>query len=55
MTKLLKWPRPIKGLDMNIKYTNKLTPWHPPVVTPILCFKQVLCKSLSERSSQEDQ
>ena len=32
------------------RYTSKLTQWHPPVTTPIFCYKQALCQSFFRKA-----
>ena len=32
------------------RFINKLTQWHSPVTTLILCYKQVLCQSLFRKA-----
>ena len=40
----------MKGPAKSTRYTSKLTQWHPPVTTPILCYKQVLCQNLFRKT-----
>ena len=40
----------MRELAKSTRSTSKLTQWHPPVTTPILCYKQVLCHSLFRKA-----
>ena len=48
MTIWLRWQRPMKGPAKNTRYTSKLTLWQPPVTTPILKCKLMLCQSFQK-------
>ena len=41
---------PMREPTKGTRYTSKLTQWYPPVTTPILCYKQVLCQSLFKKA-----
>ena len=40
----------MKGPAKSTRYTSKLTQWHSPVTTPILCYKQAICQSLFRKT-----